>query len=205
MDTQGTLWIISAPSGGGKTSLINALLRVDSQLTLSISHTTRAPRVGEQDGKHYFFIDEPTFSKQAEAHSFLEYAKVFGHWYGTSKEWVEGQLSAGKDVILEIDWQGARRVREQLPSQSVFILPPSREVLEKRLKSRKQDNETTIESRMAKASAEISHYGEYDYLVINDDFDVALSDLKALFQANRLRRDRQAKRYEDCLQALLKS
>lgn len=204
MKTQGTLWIVSAPSGGGKTSLVNALLRQDPQLTLSISHTTREPRVGETNGKNYFFVDETEFLEAVEAGVFLEHAKVFQHWYGTSKKWVISELAKGKDVILEIDWQGAERIREQLPCQSIFILPPTSEILEKRLKARQQDSETTIESRMAKAKAEMSHYSAYDFVVINDDFETALSDLEAIIAADRLREKRQSKSQAACINTLLR-
>lgn len=205
MQTQGTLWVISAPSGGGKTSLVNALLAQDPQLTLSVSHTTRAPRVGEVEGKNYFFVDEATFLAEVRENIFLEHAKVFQHWYGTSKQWVLTQLSAGKDVILEIDWQGAQSVRKQMPCQSIFILPPSRDTLRARLEARRQDSEAVIQSRLAEASEEISHYEEYDFLVVNDDFEDALDDLKAIVRANRHTTERQALSQANRIAALLKS
>lgn len=189
---QGTLWIISAPSGGGKTSLVNALLAQDPQLTLSISHTTRAPRSGEMEGKNYFFVNDKTFLEHVDQGHFLEHAKVFQHSYGTSHQWVMKALAEGKDVILEIDWQGAKSVRTQMPCQSVFILPPSRAILKGRLEARRQDSEAVIQSRLAEASEEISHYSEYDFLVVNDDFEMALIDLKAIIRANRLKTSRQS-------------
>jgi len=187
MSVLGTLWVISAPSGGGKTSLVNTLLKELPFLKVSISHTTRSARQGEKEGKNYFFVDEEAFKIQQQQGLFLEYAKVFNHWYGTSKPWVMAQLQADQDVILEIDWQGARRIREQMPCLSIFILPPSRVTLENRLVDRQQDSQAVIAHRMALASEEISHYSEYDYLVVNDDFAVALLDLKCIIQANRLR------------------
>lgn len=201
--SKGTLWIISAPSGGGKTSLVNALLAQDPQLMLSISHTTRAPRSGEEDGLNYFFVDEASFLAAVKQGTFLEHAKVFQHWYGTSQQWVVSQLSEGKDVILEIDWQGAQLIRQQMPSQSIFILPPSREALRTRLQARKQDSEEIIQTRLAEASKEISHYGEYDYLVVNDNFDTALADLAAIIRANRLSLARQERLQSQRIATLL--
>jgi guanylate kinase len=203
MQTKGTLWIISAPSGGGKTSLVTALLAQDPELTLSISHTTRAPREGETHGKNYFFVDEATFLSEVKQDTFLEHAQVFQHWYGTSRQWVLTQLSLGKDVILEIDWQGAQTIRQQMPCQSIFILPPSRAVLQSRLEGRQQDSPATIQSRLSKASEEISHYGEYDFLVVNDQFEEALGDLKAIIRANRLTLERQKMAQAASLSALI--
>ncbi|MFI4937843.1 MAG: guanylate kinase [Candidatus Berkiellales bacterium] len=201
---QGTLFIFSAPSGGGKTSLVNALVKKLSHLQISISHTTRSPRSGEGHGKNYFFVDEKTFSNYQQQGMFLEYAKVFNHWYGTSKEWVIDQLKAGIDVILEIDWQGARLIKAQMPAVGIFIIPPSREVLQERLQARKQDSIEIIATRMAQASQEISHYGEYEYLVVNDVFDQALADLEALIKAERLKTQRQQQRYQEVLKTLIK-
>jgi len=203
MNAKGTLYIVSAPSGGGKTSLVNALLANLGNLTVSISHTTRAPRVGEIEGKNYFFVDEATFLQHQNAGVFLEHAKVFNNWYGTSKTWVMTELAKGTDVILEIDWQGARNVKAQMDCVSIFILPPSREVLQKRLVNRSQDSEQIIEARMKQASDEISHYPEYDYIVVNDDFDVALADLMAIINANRLLSPKQEMRHQELLASLV--
>ncbi len=203
MKTQGTLFIISAPSGGGKTSLVNALLQQFSLLTVSVSHTTRAPRVGEVDGKNYFFVNESTFNEYRQRGAFLEYAQVFNHWYGTSKAWVENQLNAGLDVILEIDWQGAKRVKELMPCVSIFILPPSREILLARLQGRQQDSPQVIAQRMNQASNEIAHYEEYDFVVINDNFEEALLDLSAIVRAQRVRTPQQKLRLRKLLDSLL--
>jgi len=203
MNAQGTLYIISAPSGGGKTSLVNAMLAELQNITVSISHTTRAPRVGEIEGKNYFFVDEPTFNEYQQSGIFLEHAKVFNNWYGTSKTWVMEQLAHGHDVILEIDWQGARNVKAQMNCISIFILPPSREILLKRLVNRSQDSEAIIEARMEQASQEISHFGEYDYVVVNDDFNMALADLMAIINANRLTVDKQQARFGSLLASLI--
>jgi guanylate kinase len=184
----GTLYIISAPSGGGKTSLVNALLQSVPNLEVSISYTTRAKRPGEKDNVDYHFVDKTTFKKLVEQKAFLEHAKVFNNDYGTSKQWVEDKLTAGIDVILEIDWQGAKQIRNLLPEAiGIFILPPSWQTLETRLRERAQDNETVIANRMAQARHEISHYAEYDYLIVNDNFAKALSDLTAILQVRRLR------------------
>ncbi len=203
MNVTGTLYIISAPSGGGKTSLVNAILANLSNLTVSISHTTRAPRVGEVEAKNYFFVNEETFLQHQAAGIFLEHAKVFNHWYGTSKTWALEQLAKGIDVILEIDWQGARKVKSQMDCVSIFILPPSRDILLKRLINRSQDSEAIIATRMEQASQEISHYNEYDYVVVNDDFDVALQDLMAIIHANRLRTQKQQIRHEPLFNSLI--
>ena len=184
---QGFLYIISAPSGAGKTSLVKALLERDERIRVSVSHTTRAARPGEEDGVAYNFVDLTEFDRLIEAGQFLEYAEVFTNKYGTSKGWVESQLSHGIDVILEIDWQGAEIVREKMPeARSIFILPPSREELLRRLTGRGTDSDEVIAGRMAQAESEMSHYGDFDYLVINDQFDTALDQLAAIFTANRL-------------------
>jgi guanylate kinase len=192
----GTLYIISAPSGGGKTSLVNALLAQLDNIQVSISHTTRSPRQGEVDGKNYFFVNEAQFIRLKQEGIFLESARVFENYYGTSKEWVMAQLKAGIDVILEIDWQGMQRVKAQLDTVCIFILPPSREALMTRLKQRAQDNHEVIAARMNKVNEEISHYREYDYAVVNDDFDVALQDLLAIIRSQRLRLEIQQARLE---------
>jgi len=184
----GTLYIVSAPSGAGKTSLVKALLEQDSQVTVSVSHTTRAQRAGEQDGEDYHFINIDRFKEMVAAGDFLEHAKVFDNHYGTSQKEVERVLAQGLDVILEIDWQGAQQVRERIPGcVAVFILPPSLEALASRLRGRGQDDEDIIARRMHDACSECSHYDEYNYLIINDDFDVALADLSSIFRAGRQR------------------
>lgn len=202
MQACGTLFIVSAPSGGGKTSLIDALAQKIPTLKISISYTTRVPRAGEVNGQNYFFVPEDVFSEYQQAGHFLEYAKVFSHWYGTSKKWVEEQLEKGVDVILEIDWQGARRIREQMNCVTIFILPPSKQVLEQRLKGRQQDTLTVIEDRMAQASQEVSHYSEYDYLVVNEDFENALVGLEAIVLSQNLTTPLQKVRYAALLEDL---
>jgi len=189
---RGSLFIVSAPSGAGKTSLIKALLESMQGITVSVSHTTRAPRPGEENGVHYHFVDVERFEQMQSQGQFLEHAKVFDNYYGTSKASVEDTLNKGLDVILEIDWQGARQVRQQFAgSQSIFILPPSRQTLLERLTNRGQDDQTIIDRRMRDAVSEISHYQEFDYMVVNDDFDVALNQLSAIVSASRLTLQRQ--------------
>ncbi|MDY6889973.1 MAG: guanylate kinase [Pseudomonadota bacterium] len=200
----GTLYIISAPSGAGKTSLIKALLQQDPQLVVSVSHTTRAKRPGEVEGQDYHFVSVDQFNALIEQGQFLEYAEVFGNKYGTSQSWVRTQLASGRDVILEIDWQGAQQVRRLMrETVTVFILPPSRATLRERLAKRGQDSDTTIAQRMAAAMDEMSHYPEYDYLVINDRFEVALDQLASLFKARRLRQEVQQQVQADLLRELL--
>ena len=202
--TQGTLYIVSAPSGAGKTSLVRALCERLEDVVMAVSHTTRSPRPGEVDGVDYHFVSREQFERMVRAGEFLEHAEVFGNHYGTSRQAVEKELAAGRDVILEIDWQGARQVREKMPQAlSIFILPPSREALRERLTQRGQDSEAVIERRMAQAVAEMRHYDEYDYLVINDDFAVALEDLVTIFGAGRLRTPVQAARHRAVIEALL--
>ncbi len=204
MTQQGTLYIISAPSGAGKTSLVKALLPQLSNAQLSISYTTRPARAGEVDGANYFFVDEDTFSEMVEAQSFMEYASVFGYHYGTSHEWVEQRLAHGIDVILEIDWQGARQCRMFHPdSLLIFILPPSKAVLQQRLEARSLDSVEVIQRRMGEASKEVSHSHEYDYIVINDDFSCALTELCAIFTANSLKTQRQLARNKGILDEIL--
>jgi len=189
----GILFIVSAPSGAGKTSLLKALLANDQGLGLAISYTTRSPRPGEQDGVHYHFVDSATFGAMVDAGDFLEHAEVFGSRYGTAEATVRTELGRGRDLVLEIDWQGARQVRKRFPAAvSVFVLPPSLATLEERLRDRGQDAPEVIVGRMARARAELSHYGEYDYLVVNDRFEDALSDLGCVVRAERLRHDRRA-------------
>ncbi len=203
--SKGTLYIISAPSGAGKTSLVKELLKLEPKVTVSVSHTTREKRPGEQDGVDYFFIDQQSFLDMAGSSAFLEYAQVFDNYYGTSQQHVEQQLLKGYDVILEIDWQGARQIRKLFPdSQSIFILPPSLEALRERLTSRGQDEDAVIKRRMRDAVNEMSHYAEFDYLVVNDDFQVALNELRCIFVANRLRQLQQERNLEQRLIELLK-
>ena len=179
--SEGTLFIISAPSGAGKTSLVAEILKLVGNIKASVSHTTRACRPGEQDGVNYHFIDQPLFKNMVENNAFLEHAEVFGNYYGTSEQWVRDTLAMGTDVILEIDWQGAAQTRRQfLGSKSIFILPPSIQALEARLNKRGQDDSSVISQRVAAAKDEMSHYGEADYVMVNDDFQVALAQLKAL-------------------------
>jgi guanylate kinase len=186
---QGSLFIIAAPSGGGKTSLVNALLNQDSRLVLSVSHTTRAARPGEIDGRHYHFIDEAEYQQMVENGDFMEHARVFDHHYGTNRNSVALQLKQGRDVILEIDWQGARQVRTVFQECcSIFIIPPSLEDLRKRLTGRGQDSAKVIQRRMRDAQAEISHWAEFDYLVVNDNFDMALEELRAIISDHRNRK-----------------
>jgi guanylate kinase len=201
----GTLYIISAPSGAGKSSLLRALLAsMGGSLALSVSHTTRSPRPGEIDGKDYHFIDVATFEEMVSRNAFLEHARVFDNFYGTSKQGVVEQLHAGLDVILEIDWQGARLIREQLPAVvSIFILPPSREALQQRLQDRGQDNAAIIARRMRDAVSEMSHYDEYHYLVINDVFQQAQQELAAILLSHRLRLPAQRRRHAGLLAGLL--
>lgn len=188
MTQKGTLYIVSAPSGAGKTSLVNALLPRLSDLKLSISYTTRPARAGEVDGVNYFFVDETKFAQMVAAQSFMEYATVFDYHYGTSHDWVVETLAQGIDVILEIDWQGARQCRIFHPdSVLIFILPPSKAILQQRLEERRLDSPEVIKRRMSDASKEMSHSHEYDYIVINDDFSTALVELEAIFTANRLK------------------
>ena len=188
----GNLIVISAPSGAGKTTLVKALCNSDSKLVVSVSHTTRPRRDGETDGIEYHFTDADSFSEMVDSDQFLEYAKVFDHYYGTCKNWLKSQLNEGKDVILEIDWQGAARARHLMPDCiSIFILPPSCQALETRLISRGENDHTTIKRRMRDAKSELSHYKEYDYSVINDKFDQALSELRDIVSS--LRENRQVK------------
>lgn len=201
---RGTLYVISAPSGAGKTSLVKALLGTLDEVAVSISHTTRAPRPGEQSGREYHFVDVPAFRALIEQGAFLEHAQVFDNYYGTSRASIQDQLASGLDVILEIDWQGARQVRETMPGcRSIFILPPSREALEARLTGRGQDSAEVIARRMRDAVNEMQHWAEYDYLIVNDNFDDALAELRAVFVAGRLKREVQAVRHEGLLRSLL--
>ena len=200
----GTLYVVSAPSGAGKTSLVKALIENTENLSVSVSHTTRNIRPGETDGVNYHFIDVAEFQRLLGQADFLEHAEVFGNYYGTSKSWVKQQLQAGQDVILEIDWQGAQQVRHQIPeSIGIFVLPPSQAALEERLKGRGQDPEDVIQNRLAKAAQEIQHHVEYDYLIINDQFDLALTELVSIIHSQRLRIGPQAMRHETLIRNLL--
>jgi len=202
--TPGTLYIVSAPSGAGKTSLVKALIDTQPQVRVSVSHTTRAMRPGEVEGINYHFTSREQFIGMLEHGDFLEHAEVFGNLYGTSQAWLKQTLAEGFDLILEIDWQGAQQVRRLMPqAKSIFILPPTQEALRQRLTNRGQDSEEIIERRMREAVSEMSHYIEYDYLVINDDFAHALDDLKAIFRANRLQQSVQQHRFSDLLSQLL--
>jgi guanylate kinase len=184
---RGSLFVVSAPSGAGKTSLVRALVAVDPRVVISVSHTTRTPRPGERDGDHYHFVDAPTFERMRRQDAFLESAQVFDKAYGTSRAAVDAQLDAGRDVILEIDWQGARQVRERRAEcVTVFVLPPSLAQLRARLEARGQDGSEVVARRMGDAVAEIAHHDEYEYLLVNDDFDTALEELRAVVTARRL-------------------
>ncbi len=203
--SKGTLYIISAPSGAGKTSLIKQLLATQDNIFVSVSHTTRVKRDGEVDGKDYHFVPQDAFLSMADSSAFLEFAKVFDNYYGTSQQHVEEQLLKGHDVILEIDWQGARQVRKQFQdSLSIFIIPPSTRALKERLNNRGQDNEDVINRRMQEAVNEMSHYAEFDYIIVNDDFDTALEQLASIFKANGLRQLQQEQKLETLLIDLLK-
>ena len=193
MPRRGLMLVLSSPSGAGKSSIARHLLAEDSNMTLSVSATTRAPRANETDGKDYHFVDQNRFDQIIAADEFLEYATVFGNSYGTPKADVLALLDAGRDVLFDIDWQGTQQIAAAAASDlvSVFILPPSRAVLHDRLTTRGQDSVETVAARMAKASDEISHYAEYAYIVINDDLDIAVSDVKSILAAERLRRERQ--------------
>ena len=206
-EDSGTLYIISAPSGAGKSSLLRALLEsMSGELALSVSHTTRQPRPGEVDGVDYHFVDDVVFAAMVSQGDFLEHAQVFDNRYGTSRQAVADQLATGVDVILEIDWQGARLVRELLPGAvSIFILPPSMEALQQRLQDRGQDDAEVIARRMRDAVSEMSHYDEYDYLVINDVFQTALDELAAIMRCGQLRLAPQGRRHAALLADLLAS
>lgn len=206
MINTGTLYIISAPSGAGKSSLIQAILKMQSNnaLTVSISYTTREKRPGEKDGEHYYFIDHKTFEKMIAENAFLEYAEVYGQYYGTARKTIEKSLSAGIDVFLDIDWQGARQTKAAFPdAKSIFILPPSRDELKQRLHQRGQDSAEVIAKRMQKATSEMSHYNEYDYVIINDSFECTLRELNAILHAERLVVAKQEKKYHALIHQLL--
>ena len=201
---KGSLFIISAPSGAGKTSLVKALLDRVGNLGVSVSHTTREPRPGETDGKDYYFVDEPGFKQMINDNRFLEYARVFNHYYGTSRQHIEEDLAQGNNIILEIDWQGARQIKSLLRSSvGIFILPPDYVTLRERLVNRHDDDMDTVNYRMQQARQEISHYKEYDYIVINDNFDVAVEELVAIVTATNLGSCRQSAFYDDFVEQIL--
>jgi len=193
--SRGNLFVVVAPSGAGKTSLVDALLKRESNIRLSISYTTRAPREGEKDGREYHFVDKPAFERMIAAGDFLEHANVYGNYYGTSKRWIEEQISGDHDVLLEIDWQGAAQVRKLFPSVvGIFILPPSIDELRRRLQARGKDSPEAIERRMSSAREEISHVLEFEYIIVNERFESALDDLIAIVRAARLARVQQSHR-----------
>ena len=204
MSMRGTLYIVAAPSGAGKSSLVNAVLARDPNNCLSISFTSRQPRPGERHAEHYHFVEADAFERMVEAGDFFEHARVHGDWKGTARQSVEPLLEAGHDVLLEIDWQGARQVRAKVPGAvSVFILPPSRDALEQRMRARGQDSDEVIARRLAAAREEMSHYDEFDYVIVNEVFDVAVDEMCAIFRASRLRREPQQQRHAALIQALL--
>lgn len=198
-----TLFVISAPSGAGKTSLVRALTNQMHNIQVSISHTTRSQRPGEKDGADYHFISKEQFLSLMGEGKFLEHAEVFGNFYGTSQQWVEETLKAGTDVILEIDWQGAEQIRRLIPCCCICVLPPSVEALKERLTARGTDSNEVISHRMAKAQEEMSHFREADYLVINDDFETALAELKSIIISQRCRTELQQEKCSELLQSLL--
>lgn len=200
----GNLYIVAAPSGAGKTTLVRRLLAEDSAIRLSISYTTRAPRTGEENGREYHFVDIATFKTMIAQGDFLEWAEVHGNFYGTSKSWISSEMAAGRDVLLEIDWQGAQQVRQHFPQAiGVFILPPSLEVLAQRLRGRGTDAEEVIARRLAAAGEEMRHVGEFDYVIINDDLEQALADLLAVSRATRLTFTQQQQRYTQLFSQLI--
>lgn len=200
----GNIFIVAAPSGGGKTSLVKHLISTLDDIKVSISHTTRAKRPGEKEGVDYFFVDEKRFLEMVNDNDFVEHAQVFNHYYGTSVAQINTRLSAGIDVVLDIDWQGAQQIRRIFPQAiSIFVVPPSLDVLKQRLQERKQDKEDVIADRMHRAQDELSHFSEFDYLIVNDDFEQAASDLTAIVKANRLTLQRQSAKVGKLLSFLL--
>lgn len=201
---RGTLFIVAAPSGAGKSSIVNAVLARDPNICLSISFTSRQPRPGERHAEHYHFVSKEAFEGMVAAGDFFESALVHGDWKGSARQSVEPQLAAGKDVLLEIDWQGARQVRAKVPDAvSVFILPPSRKALDERMRNRGQDSEEVIAQRLAAARDEMSHYGEFDFVIVNEHFNTAVDEMCAIFIASRVRRDQQVARHSRLITALL--
>ena len=199
----GNLFIVSAPSGAGKTSLVNALLNCNQQIDVSVSYTTRSPRPGEIEGKDYHFVNRQAFMAMAKHGDFLESAEVYDNLYGTSQSWIEAEILSGRDILLEIDWQGAKQVRLKFPDCiSIFILPPSLQALETRLKARGQDNEEVITQRLHVAQEDIAHVAEFDYVIVNDKLEEALQQLNAIVVAAGLRRDRQLTRQQNLINKL---
>ncbi|MEC7380944.1 MAG: guanylate kinase [Pseudomonadota bacterium] len=192
---KGLMFVLSSPSGAGKTSLSKKILELDDEIFLSVSYTTRPSRPGETDGKDYFFVDNKIFGDMRDNNEFIEYAKVFDYYYGTPRQPVNDKLIKGKDVLFDIDWQGTQQLMNQSKDDlvKVFVLPPSIEELERRLKERNQDNEGTIQKRMSRASDEMSHYAEYDYILVNEDFDKTIKKILSILQAERLKHHRQIK------------
>jgi guanylate kinase len=204
VDKSGTLFIVAAPSGAGKSTLVNALLEREPGISLSISHTTRPPRSGEEYGRHYYFVERAEFEREVAEGIFLEHAEVHGNFYGTSRKIVEDLLKKGRDVLLEIDWQGAAQIRTSKPDcVSVFILPPSRAELERRLRGRGSDSAEVIERRLRNSRGEIAHAHEFDYIIVNDRFEDALDGLQAIVQAVRQRSQLQCQRHETLIRELL--
>jgi guanylate kinase len=204
VDKSGTLFIVAAPSGAGKSTLVNALLEREPGISLSISHTTRPPRTGEEYGRHYYFVERAEFEREVAEGIFLEHAEVHGNFYGTSRKTVADLLNQGRDVLLEIDWQGAAQIRKSKPDcVSVFILPPSRTELERRLRGRGSDSAEVIERRLRNSRGEIAHAHEFDYIIVNDRFEDALDGLQAIVQAVRQRSQLQCQRYEGLIRELL--
>ncbi|ESP92728.1 MULTISPECIES: guanylate kinase [Pseudoalteromonas] len=202
--TRGNLFILSAPSGAGKSSLIKALLDKQANIKVSVSHTTRSPRPGENNGEHYHFVTVDEFKALIDKGDFFEWAQVFENYYGTSKQAIEDQLNNGIDVFLDIDWQGARQVRTLLPEvKTIFILPPSQNELEQRLNNRGQDSQEVIAARMAEAKSESSHYNEFDYVIVNDKFETALTELEHIVVAARLQTKAQQVRHQALIAELL--
>lgn len=202
----GSLFIVAAPSGGGKTSLVRELVNHLSEINVSISHTTRKKRPGETHGVDYFFVDEQTFTQMIAESAFVEYAQVFNHYYGTTVAQITERLQKGIDIVLDIDWQGAQQIRYAFKDAvSIFVIPPSLDVLKNRLQRRQQDDDETITSRMQSARDEMSHYPEFDYLIVNDDFAKAAAELKAIVVAHRLRMARQSFKQRQLLSFLLSS
>ncbi|RUR10187.1 guanylate kinase [Legionella septentrionalis] len=203
---QGNLFIVAAPSGGGKTSLVKRLVNDLEDIEISISHTTRTQRPGEISGVDYFFVNEDEFLRMMDAGAFIEHARVFNHYYGTSTAQIHSRLQAGIDVVLDIDWQGAQQIRRIFPEAvGIFVIPPSLQSLRERLLARQQDNEQVISSRMQRARDELSHYSEFDYLIVNDDFNKASQELQAIVLANRLHISRQTTHLGKLLSFLLSS
>lgn len=201
---KGTLFVVSSPSGGGKTSLVKNLLETEDKIVLSVSHTTRPPRPTEREGIDYHFVNSDDFEAMCKANDFLEHATVFGNRYGTSRNAVTEQIELGTDVVLDIDWQGAEQIRSRMPdSVSIFIVPPSRAVLEQRLRNRRTDSPQVIEKRMRAATAEISHYHDFEYLLVNDDFERAAAELRLIVRACRLRTAVQKARHDALIRELL--